>query len=98
MARSPSTSPGVAGELELGPQSTQQVRSQSSRWIAPLAPTAGKSKTIYGGPKGFFKDVFAFRKSRSASQSAQGTEGMWTPLLPGSLSLNDLYTRSITST
>ena len=66
---------------EMQSQSSQHVRSQSSRWITPLAPTAGKSKTIYGGPKGFFKDVFAFRKSRSVSQSVQDAEGMYLPIL-----------------
>lgn len=59
----------VGSPAAVSPPVSGGIQPQGSRWITPLSPSAAKSKTIFGGPKGFFKDVFALhRKSRSVSQ------------------------------
>ncbi|KZT72049.1 hypothetical protein DAEQUDRAFT_54514 [Daedalea quercina L-15889] len=60
------------------------VGSTSSRWITPLSSSARRSsKTVYGGPSGFFKDVYRSRKmSRSASRSVQGSTITSPPMSP----------------
>ena len=78
VARSPAASPQASGDRGES-QSLQHVRPWTSRWVTPRTSAGGHSKGMYGGPRGFFKDVFASsasRKNRSESQAAPSMEGV----------------------